>query len=159
MNVLTPGHILSSVWESWFQWLIDFKGKDLHQMRICLYFFNTFYFFTTYISSNDLYVQKFQGNEWSIFWKTFGFASGLETFAIQRDSIQLLLTPGRSRQDLPTGKAPVPSLFLKAKEHGKLGPVLWPLQPLPAFNCEESLYLGMEIQLIFAERQPAIISD
>lgn len=76
---------------------------------------------------------------------------------IQRDSIQLLLTPGRSRQDLPTGKAPAPSLFLKEKEHGKLGPVLRPLQPLPAFSCEESLYPGIEIQLISAERQPAII--
>lgn len=77
-----------------------------------------------------------------------GFASGLETLTIQRDSIQLLLTPGRSGRDLPTGKAPVPSLFLKGKERGKLGPVLWPLQPLPAFNCEEPLYPGMEIQLI-----------
>lgn len=109
------------------------------------------------MSSNDLYIETFQGNEWSIFWKTLGVASGLETLAIQRDSIQLLLTPGTSKRDLPTGKAPVPSLFLKGKEHGKLGPVLWPLQPLPAFNCEESLYPGMEIQLIFAERQPAII--
>lgn len=88
--------------------------------------------------------------------KPLGFAAGLETLTIQRDSIQLLLTPGRSRQDLPTGKAPVPSLFLKGKERGKLGPVLWPLQPLPAFNCEESLYPGMEIQLILLSSNPQL---
>lgn len=159
-NELTLGHILSLVWETWFQWLIDFKGNDFapdeNLSLCCLFLFPPptpqlrLAVMTSMLNNSN--VMNDQPSE-----KTLGFASGLKTFTIQRDSTQLLLTPGRSRRDLPTGKAPLLSLFLKGKAHGKLGPVLWPLQPLPAFNSKESLYPGMEMQLIFAEQQPAII--